>query len=154
MDKIVNSLNFLTLGAASGNASGYSGIILIVLMIALMYFFMIRPQQKQRKQHQEMMNELHKGDEVVTIGRLHGKIDEVNQEDRTVTLDCEGIYLTFDMVAIARVIKRAGSEPAAEKPAAKDDKASTKDTKPADSEDQSTAPASDADDTAKDDEAK
>lgn len=107
MDRIVNSLSFLTLGAASGNASGYSGIILIVLMIALMYFFMIRPQQKQRKQHQEMMNELHKGDEVVTIGRLHGKIDTVNKEDRTVTLDCEGIYLTFDMVAIARVVKRA-----------------------------------------------
>ncbi len=97
MDNIVNS--FVTLAAA--NTGGYSSIILIVLMIALMYFFMIRPQQKQRKQHQEMMNELHKGDEVVTIGRLHGKIDEVNKENQTVTLDCEGIYLTFDMVAIA-----------------------------------------------------
>lgn len=71
---------------------------------------MIRPQQKQRKEHQEMMNELHPGDEVVTIGRMHGKIDSINKADRTVTLDCEGIYLTFDMVAIARVIKRAGSE--------------------------------------------
>ena len=87
MDNIVNS--FVTLAAA--NTGGYSSIILIVLMIALMYFFMIRPQQKQRKQHQEMMNELHKGDEVVTIGRLHGKIDEVNKENQTVTLDCEGI---------------------------------------------------------------
>lgn len=106
MDNIVNS--FVTL-AATG-AGGASSIILIVLMIALMYFFMIRPQQKQRKQHQEMMNELHKGDEVVTIGRLHGKIDEVNKENRTVTLDCEGIYLTFDMVAIARVLKRAGED--------------------------------------------
>ena len=110
MDNIVNS--FVTLAAA--NTGGYSSIILIVLMIALMYFFMIRPQQKQRKQHQEMMNELHKGDEVVTIGRLHGKIDEVNKENQTVTLDCEGIYLTFDMVAIARVLKRAGE---AEQPA-------------------------------------
>ena len=64
---------------------------------------MIRPQQKQRKEHQEMMNELHPGDEVVTIGRMHG------------TLDCEGIYLTFDMVAIARVIKRADA-PASEVP--------------------------------------
>ena len=110
MDNIVNS--FVTLAAA--NTGGYSSIILIVLMIALMYFFMIRPQQKQRKQHQELMNELHKGDEVVTIGRLHGKIDEVNKENQTVTLDCEGIYLTFDMVAIARVLKRAGE---AEQPA-------------------------------------
>lgn len=100
-------VNSLVLGAASSSAGGYSGIILIILMIALMYFFMIRPQQKQRKEHQEMMNDLHKGDEVVTIGRMHGKIDSINQADRTVTLDCEGIYLTFDMVAIARVVKRA-----------------------------------------------
>lgn len=117
----MDSLSFLTLGAAAGNAGGYSSIILIVLMVALMYFFMIRPQQKQRKQHQEMMNELHKGDEVVTIGRLHGKVDAVNKDDRTVTLDCEGIYLTFDMVAIARVVKRAGAEvkPADQQPAEK-----------------------------------
>ena len=156
MDKIVNSLSFLTLGAASGNASGYSGIILIVLMIALMYFFMIRPQQKQRKQHQEMMNELHKGDEVVTIVRLHGKIDTVNKEDRTVTLDCEGIYLTFDMVAIARVVKRAADE-------SKDDsadKATAEDDKPAESADKADDSAEKseddktADDSSTDDETK
>lgn len=112
----MNSLSSFVLGAASSNnASGYSGIILIILMVALMYFFMIRPQQKQRKEHQEMMNELHPGDEVVTIGRMHGKIDSINKADRTVTLDCEGIYLTFDMVAIARVIKRADA-PASEAP--------------------------------------
>lgn len=133
MDNIVNS--FVTLAAA--NTGGYSSIILIVLMIALMYFFMIRPQQKQRKQHQEMMNELHKGDEVVTIGRLHGKIDEVNKDNQTVTLDCEGIYLTFDMVAIARVLKRAGEEgqqaaqPAAPAPTSAKEEAAA-DAKPAD----------------------
>ncbi len=87
----MNGLQFMNLGAASSSASSYSGMILIILMIALMYFFMIRPQQKQRKQHQDMMSQLHKGDEVVTIGRMHGKIDSINREDRTVTLDCEGI---------------------------------------------------------------
>ncbi|MGN1279756.1 MAG: preprotein translocase subunit YajC [Limosilactobacillus sp.] len=110
----MNSLTFGILGAANAGASSYSGIILILLMIALMYFFMIRPQQKQRKQHQDMMSSLHPGDEVVTIGRLHGKIDSINQADRTVTLDCEGIYLTFDMVAIARVVKAQGSDKPAE----------------------------------------
>lgn len=105
MDIQVNGLSFMNVGAANA-ASSYSSIILIVLMIALMYFFMIRPQQKQRKQH-HMMSQLHKGDEVVTIGRMHGKIDSINREDKTVTLDCEGIYLTFDMVAIARVVKSA-----------------------------------------------
>ena len=51
---------------------------------------------------------------------MHGKIDSINKADRTVTLDCEGIYLTFDMVAIARVIKRADA-PASE--ASQDNKA-------------------------------
>lgn len=106
MDRLVNSLNFIN-AAATSSASSYSGMILIILMIALMYFFMIRPQQKQRKEHQSMMSQLHKGDEVVTIGRMHGKIDSINREAKTVTLDCEGIYLTFDMVAIARVVKSA-----------------------------------------------
>lgn len=105
----MNILDFLTLGASSSSAT-FSSFILIILMIALMYFFMIRPQQKQRKQHQDMMSSLHPGDEVVTIGRLHGKIDSINKTDRTVTLDCEGIYLTFDMVAIARVVKTSDSK--------------------------------------------
>ncbi|KRN59406.1 preprotein translocase, yajc subunit [Limosilactobacillus secaliphilus] len=82
---------------------------MILLLIALMYFFMIRPQQKQRRQHADMMSKLKPGDEVVTIGRLHGVVNEVNEKARTVTLDCEGIYLTFDMVAIQRVVSRASS---------------------------------------------
>lgn len=147
----MNGLQFLNLGAAQSSASSYSGMILIILMIALMYFFMIRPQQKQRKQHQDMMSQLHKGDEVVTIGRMHGKIDSINREDKTVTLDCEGIYLTFDMVAIARVVKQADTAEAnAEEQATKDakDEDASSDSKeePADSaEAKSEAPASDAD---------
>ena len=90
--------------AASSTGSGMSSIIIIVLMIAFMYFFMIRPQQKQRKEHQSMVNHLKKGDQVVMISRLHGVIDEINTTDQTVTIDCEGVYLTFDLSAIARVI--------------------------------------------------
>lgn len=90
--------------ATSSTGSGMSSIIIIVLMIAFMYFFMIRPQQKQRKEHQSMVNHLKKGDQVVMISRLHGVIDEINTTDQTVTIDCEGVYLTFDLSAIARVI--------------------------------------------------
>lgn len=83
----------------------YSGILIIVAMVAVMYFLMIRPQQRQRKQHQDMVSQLKKGDEVITIGRLHGTVDEVNTRNRTVVLDCEGIYLTFDLSAIATVVR-------------------------------------------------
>lgn len=104
--------------AASSTGSGMSSIIIIVLMIAFMYFFMIRPQQKQRKEHQSMVNHLKKGDQVVMISRLHGVIDEINTNDQTVTIDCEGVYLTFDLSAIARVIpgktQAAEAQPASE----------------------------------------
>ncbi|MDO4903362.1 MAG: preprotein translocase subunit YajC [Limosilactobacillus sp.] len=133
----MNTLSFFTLGAANANG-GYQGIILIVLMIALMYFFMIRPQQKQRKQHQDMMSKLHKGDEVVTIGRLHGVIYSINESDKTVVLDCDGIYLEFDMVAIARVVNRAEDDKqeapkeeakSEEKPAENDEESASDDAK-------------------------
>ncbi len=121
--------------AASSTGSGMSSIIIIVLMIAFMYFFMIRPQQKQRKEHQSMVNHLKKGDQVVMISRLHGVIDEINTNDQTVTIDCEGVYLTFDLSAIARVIPSktqaaeaqpasqaaASEEPASESAEAADD---------------------------------
>lgn len=146
----MNGLQFMNLGAASSSASSYSGMILIILMIALMYFFMIRPQQKQRKQHQDMMSKLHKGDEVVTIGRMHGKIDSINREDRTVTLDCEGIYLTFDMVAIARVVKPADTaetksedKPAEEATEKEETSSDTKEELAASDSAKSEAPASD-----------
>ena len=98
------------------------------------------------------MSQLKKGDHVITIGRLHGVIDEINEADKTVTLDCDGIYLVFDLRAIAQVAAQAPqavTAPVADKPAdaaaddASSDDAST-DAKPADDQ-----PA--ADDSADDD---
>ncbi len=120
------------------NHNTLSSLGLIILMVVFMYFFMIRPQQKQRKAHQSMMSKLKKGDHVVTISRLHGVVYDINQAKHTVTLDCEGIYLTFDLGAIMRVNPQASSQPAA------------KDDKPAKKEDQSTDQAADKE-TAKSD---
>lgn len=72
-----------------------------------MYFFMIRPQKKRADETKEMLNKLGKGDSVVTIGGLHGVIDEVDETAGTVVLDCEGIYLTFERRAIGRVLAKA-----------------------------------------------
>ncbi len=80
------------------------------------------------------MSELKKGDHVITIGRLHGVIDEINQADQTATLDCDGIYLVFDLRAIAQVTSQAPqavTAPAAEEAtseAATEDKPAENDT--------------------------
>ncbi|WP_158178937.1 preprotein translocase subunit YajC, partial [Lactiplantibacillus plantarum] len=78
-------------------------ILFIVVMFAFLYFFMIRPQRKQQQQHQQMLSKIKRGDKVTTIGRLHGVVDEVNETEKTVTLDCDGIYLVFDLNAVAKI---------------------------------------------------
>ena len=72
-----------------------------------------------------MMNNLKKGDEVVTIGRLHGVIDSINTEDKTVTLDCDGVYLVFDINAIGRVLSPATTIKTEEKAVVDENKEAT-----------------------------
>lgn len=82
----------------------------ILIMGAFLYFMMIRPQQKAANKKQEMLGALTRGDHVVTIGGLHGVVDEVRQADNIIVLDCEGVYLTFELMAIARLIDSAEAE--------------------------------------------
>lgn len=84
-----------------------TSVLFIVVMFAFLYFFMIRPQRKQQQQHQQMLSKIKRGDKVATIGRLHGVVDEVNEAEKTVTLDCDGIFLVFDLSAIAKIAPKA-----------------------------------------------
>lgn len=74
-----------------------------VIIMGAMYFLMIRPQKKQQEKKQSMLDSMQPGNYVVTIGGLHGIVDEVNKAKRTVVLDCEGVYLTFEISAISTV---------------------------------------------------
>lgn len=82
----------------------FTFILPLIIMFALMYFMVIRPQKKQISKTQDMLSNLKAGDTVATIGGLHGVIDEVDQQAKIVVLDCEGVYLTFDLRAVSRVI--------------------------------------------------
>lgn len=86
---------------------------MIVVLFAVMYFLMIRPQRKQQQKRREQLSKIKEGDQVITIGRLHGVVDEINEAEKTVTLDCDGIYLVFDLSAIASVKQPAVTAPAA-----------------------------------------
>ncbi len=79
---------FAMAGNATGQAggrSGYEGIIMLVIMFAIFYFLLIRPQQKRAKQHKELVESLKAGDQVVTAGGIHGKVASV--QDNIVTLE-------------------------------------------------------------------
>jgi preprotein translocase subunit YajC len=77
--------SFLILAQAAGGPGGMMNIVFIIGLFAIMYFVMIRPQQKQLKTHRELISSLKKGDEVVTQGGLIGRIQVVSE--REVTLE-------------------------------------------------------------------
>ena len=78
-------------------------VIMLVAMLGLM-FFMQRSQKKQAQKRMESLNKLQKGYEVITIGGLYGTVDEVDTEKRTIVLDVDGVYLTFELAAIKTVL--------------------------------------------------
>ncbi|MGL5892729.1 MAG: preprotein translocase subunit YajC [Bacteroidia bacterium] len=74
---------------AQGGSQGISTIIMIGMIIVVFYFFMIRPQQKKAKEQKKLMSELQKGDKVVTIGGIIGKIVEYG-DDNDFVIETEG----------------------------------------------------------------
>jgi len=75
----------------------------MLFMLVAMWFFMSRSQKKQQQERKNLLENMKAGDEVVTIGGLHGVLSEVNTEKSTVIIDCEGIFLEFDRSAIRTV---------------------------------------------------
>ncbi len=71
--------------AAHGQPNPLASFIPIILIFVVFYFLLIRPQQKRAKQHREMLQNLQKGDEVITSGGLYGKI--VGMTDEFLTLE-------------------------------------------------------------------
>ena len=97
--------------AAGGGGSSFTTILFLLLLFGVVYFLMIRPQQKRRREAQELQNKLGPGDQIVTIGGLHGTIVVV--EDDVATLEiAPGVQVKFARPAIARVVQRQEAEEA------------------------------------------
>ena len=82
--------------------SFWLSLLPFVLMFAIFYLFLIRPQQKRTKARNQMLASLKKGDKVVTIGGLHGKIVELT-DDTVVLLVNDTTRLTFNRNAVDSV---------------------------------------------------
>ena len=79
---------------------GMSSIIMLGLMVLVFWFFMIRPQMKKQKELKKFREGLAKGDHVITIGGIHGKILEVT--DTTVLLQSDSTKLRVDKTAVSQ----------------------------------------------------
>lgn len=86
----MNIYTLLMAPPAQGEGSNpLIGLLPWVLIFAVIYFFMIRPQQKKTKEQKLFRESLGKGDKIVTIGGVHGKI--VEMDDTTVIIEVEGL---------------------------------------------------------------
>jgi preprotein translocase subunit YajC len=96
----------LAMGPAPGGGQGGSPLPTVLMfagIFAVMYFMMIRPQQKRQKEQQNMINSLTKGDKVVTGTGIHGKIVEL--DEKTVVLDiANNVHVRFEKAAISQKV--------------------------------------------------
>jgi preprotein translocase subunit YajC len=95
----------------SGAGGGLVGLLPLVLMFAIFYFLLIRPQQKKAKAHKEMIGNLKRGDSVVTTGGIYGRIAEIN--DTVITLEVADKVRIKVGRAFVTGLSGAGQEPPA-----------------------------------------
>jgi len=86
----------------AGSGQWFTMLLPFILMFVVFYFLLIRPQQKKQKQRNLMLNQLKRGDKIVTIGGLHGTIVELT-DDLVVLRVNDVTKLTFDRSAISSV---------------------------------------------------
>lgn len=97
---------FAFAGAAGGQqgSNPYQGVIMLVLMFAIFYFLLIRPQQKKAKMQKEMIDALKVGDSIVTLGGIYGKVSAMQENVLTVEI-ATGVKIKITRNSVASVTK-------------------------------------------------
>ncbi|MBF0368350.1 MAG: preprotein translocase subunit YajC [Magnetococcales bacterium] len=114
-------------GAPEGAQAAMGNIIFMVLLFAIFYFLLIRPQQKQAKLHKELLENLGRGDSVVTSSGILGRIHKIDDEDvllevgqvETANRQFKAVRIKIRKTNIATVTAKSGA-PAPEKSDDKD----------------------------------
>ncbi len=87
----------MTLLQATAPGAGWMNILMIVLMIAIFYFFMIRPQSKRQKEVQKAREAMKPGDKIITSGGIYGIVREINTTTNQVTIEVwDGVKMKVD----------------------------------------------------------
>jgi len=105
---------FAQAAGAAGPAGGLMSFLPFIAIIVVFYFFLIRPQQKRAKEHREMVNNVRRGDVVVTSGGIIGKITKVLDDGGEVEIEiADGVRVRALKTTLADV--RSKTEPASPK---------------------------------------
>ena len=95
--------NIVLAAQAAGQGSGMSMIIMMVAIFAIMWFFMIRPQQKRQKEIQKFQNELTEGTQVITGGGIYGTVKSIDLAKNTVDVKvARDVVITVDKGSVFR----------------------------------------------------
>jgi preprotein translocase subunit YajC len=110
-------MNFLTASPAAGGMG--STVVMMVLMIAIFYFMLIRPENKRKKEAEEMRSAVKKGDKIVTIGGIVGVVVDVKENKIVLETGADQVRIEFEKWAIstnetAAEAKKADAKKAAE----------------------------------------
>ena len=95
------------------SGSAFAQFIPLILIFAIMYFLLIRPQQKRAKEHKAMVEAVRRGDQVITQGGLIGKVTKVKDDNEVEVELAEGVKVRVVRATIAQVTSKtepAGSE--------------------------------------------
>ena len=90
--------------AGSQGGGGMSSLVLMAVIFGIFYFLMIRPQQKKVKEHKKMVDELKKGDRIVTAGGMYGTVENLSSTTLTIKI-AEGVKVKITRGSIGTVVK-------------------------------------------------
>ena len=96
---------------AGGAASAFTSFVPLILIFGIMYFLLIRPQQKKAKEHRAMVEQLRRGDQVLTQGGIIGKVMKVHDDGILEVEIAQGVTVKTPRATIVQVMSK--TEPAA-----------------------------------------
>lgn len=96
--------------AAGGAGGAFASFIPLILIFGIMYFLLIRPQQKKLKEHQNMVSNLRRGDQIVTQGGLIGKVTKVKEDNEVEVELAKDVKVRVVKNTVAQVLTK--TEPA------------------------------------------
>ncbi|AER55934.1 preprotein translocase subunit YajC [Pseudoxanthomonas spadix BD-a59] len=105
LDLLIPAAQAQAAGAAPAQGGGLSMLIFPVVLIAVMYFVMIRPQMKRQKEHKSLLDKLSRGDEIITSGGIAGTVAEIGDNFVTVEI-ADGVKVRVQKAAVGNVLPK------------------------------------------------
>lgn len=109
--KLVETLYAMAGGGSGGEGgSAFLSFLPLILIVLVMYLLILRPQARKQKERQKMLDAVKKGDDIVTVGGIHGKVVGIKNDDKVLVIKVgDNVKLDVDRSAIASINRPAAA---------------------------------------------